>query len=27
LPSIQLEAVRSVTSPTGHLLVAYRVIH
>jgi dihydrofolate reductase len=27
LPSIQLEAIRSVTSPTGHLLVDYRVIH
>jgi dihydrofolate reductase len=26
LPSIQLETVRSATSPTGHLLVDYRVI-
>jgi riboflavin biosynthesis pyrimidine reductase len=26
LPSIQLEAIRSVTSPTGHLLVDYRVL-
>jgi dihydrofolate reductase len=26
LPSIQLESIRSVTSPTGHLLVDYRVI-
>jgi dihydrofolate reductase len=25
LPSIRLEAIRSVTSPTGHLLVDYRV--
>jgi dihydrofolate reductase len=26
LPSIQLESIRSSTSPTGHLLVDYRVI-
>jgi dihydrofolate reductase len=26
LPSIQLESIRSVTSPTGHLLVDYRLI-
>jgi len=26
LPSIRLEAIRSVTSPTGHLLVDYRPI-
>jgi riboflavin biosynthesis pyrimidine reductase len=25
LPSIQLESIRSEISPTGHLLVAYRV--
>ncbi|HEX4723725.1 MAG TPA: dihydrofolate reductase family protein [Pseudonocardiaceae bacterium] len=27
LPSIQLESIRSEISPTGHLLVGYRVIH
>jgi hypothetical protein len=27
LPSIQLESIRSETSPTGSLLVDYRVIH
>ena len=26
LPSIQLESIRSATSPTGHLLVDYRVV-
>ena len=26
LPSIQLESIRSATSPSGHLLVDYRVI-
>jgi dihydrofolate reductase len=26
LPSLRLEVIRSVTSPTGHLLVDYRVI-
>jgi riboflavin biosynthesis pyrimidine reductase len=26
LPSIQLESIRSEISPTGHLLVDYRVI-
>jgi len=26
LPSIQLESIRSETSPTGHLLVDYRVV-
>jgi dihydrofolate reductase len=26
LPSIRLETIRSVTSPTGHLLIDYRVI-
>jgi hypothetical protein len=26
LPSIQLESIRSSTSPSGHLLVDYRVI-
>jgi dihydrofolate reductase len=26
LPSIQLESIRSQTSPTGHLLVDYRVV-
>jgi dihydrofolate reductase len=26
LPSIQLEPIRSATSPTGHLLVDYRVV-
>jgi riboflavin biosynthesis pyrimidine reductase len=26
LPSLRLEAIRCVTSPTGHLLVDYRVI-
>jgi hypothetical protein len=26
LPSIQLESIRSETSPTGYLLVDYRVI-
>jgi dihydrofolate reductase len=26
LPSIRLEPIRSTTSPTGHLLVDYRVI-
>lgn len=27
LPGIQLETIRSTTSPSGHLLVQYRVIH
>ena len=27
LPSIQLESIRSATSPTGYLLVDYRVVH
>ena len=27
LPSIQLESIRSETSPTGYLLVDYRVVH
>jgi dihydrofolate reductase len=27
LPSIQLESIRSVVSPTGYLLVDYRVVH
>jgi dihydrofolate reductase len=27
LPSIQLESIRGETSPTGHLLVDYRVVH
>jgi hypothetical protein len=26
VPAIQLESIRSTTSPTGHLLVDYRVI-
>ena len=26
LPTIRLESIRSTTSPTGHLLVDYRVI-
>jgi riboflavin biosynthesis pyrimidine reductase len=26
LPSTRLESIRSATSPTGHLLVAYRLI-
>ncbi|MFI5732925.1 dihydrofolate reductase family protein [Kribbella sp. NPDC051587] len=26
LPSLRLEVIRSITSPTGHLLVTYRVI-
>jgi dihydrofolate reductase len=26
LPSIQLESIRSSTSPSGHLLVDYRVV-
>jgi len=26
LPATRLEAIRSATSPTGHLLVDYRVI-
>jgi hypothetical protein len=26
LPSIQLESIRSSTSPTGHLLADYRVV-
>ena len=26
LPAIRLESIRSTTSPTGHLLVDYRVI-
>lgn len=27
LPSIELESIRSVTSPAGYLLVDYRVVH
>jgi dihydrofolate reductase len=27
LPSIQLETIRCETSPTGYLIVAYRVVH
>lgn len=27
LPGIQLETIRSTTSPSGHLLVDYRIVH